>query len=203
MKKLLTFLFLTQCVALFGGDVFYKASGYYRESVNSSDFTDTNLYVLNPTFSPDKATVLAVPAMFRKHDGTNVREMTVAEKDALDIDATGLREAKFDEVFSKTLALEEALTFTWEAKVFKLNNAYQDKWVNIYTFSKDGLITYPKIISTEDGTTHQLDDHADVTSFVGTGLAVAEAFYAGDDQYFIDIKNATNWSDLQAIVDTR
>lgn len=106
-------------------------------------------------------------------------------------------------ILNKTVELEEALTFTFETKVFKLNNAYQDKWMNIYTLSGDGLITYPKNVSDVNGLNHALDDHTDVTNFVGTGLATAEAFYAGDDAYYVSIDSATTKAEIDAVVDTR
>lgn len=126
-------------------------------------------------------------------------DTTVQDHDTLE----SYKQSKRDDIITKTVKLEEALTFTWESKQFKLNNAYQDKWVNIYTFSGNGLIAYPKVISDTNGLTHNLDDHADVVSFVGAGLATAEAFYAGDDGYFTAIDAATTKAEVDAVVDTR
>jgi len=70
-------------------DVYEKATGKYLESQNTPDFP-TEDWAINPLFSPDKATVLAVPDHYRKWDsGTNtISEMTQAEKDATGVPLT-------------------------------------------------------------------------------------------------------------------
>jgi hypothetical protein len=107
------------------------------------------------------------------------------------------------EIKDRTAELEKDLTFTYATHEYHLSASYQDKWVNIFTLSDAGLIVYPKAISSVDGLLHDLNDHAEVTAFVGAGLAAAEAFFATDDQYFIDIDAATTLEAVDAVVDTR
>jgi hypothetical protein len=203
MKKLITLTLLALTSVLHADDVFVKASGQIARGNNPDQFSDTNLYVWQPSYWGGRSTVLAVPAIFRTFDGTNVREMTTAEKDALDIDATGLRQAKLAEILAKTQSLVDNATFVWETNTYGLGLQYKINWLGIALADEKGILSFPVIITDLSNAQHQLDDSADVTSFFGASVASVQALWYSDDTMIDQVNLATDWSGLQAVVDNR
>ncbi len=60
-------------------DVIHKTTKVHKRSVNTSDFPTAD-YVINPTFSPDEATVLAAVPLYRKITGSDVSVMSAGEQ---------------------------------------------------------------------------------------------------------------------------
>ncbi len=60
-------------------NVIHKTTKVHKRSVNTSDFPTAD-YVINPTFSPDEATVLAAVPLYRKITGSDVSVMSAGEQ---------------------------------------------------------------------------------------------------------------------------
>ena len=162
-------------------------------SIGNSDYQTTGTQELKTV---PNSVFDGTPKRLLKWDGS-----TVVKKTSLDI--LGENKAiRMSEVDAKT----QQLIFngvTHDSNTFSMSLTAQGNWNTIKTMSDAGSVVYPMNVTTKDNGEYTFSLKADFDAFADAAYAFAKGYVDSGRALKISITNASDQSELDAILDNR
>ncbi len=178
------------------GSVINRTTYEYLESVNSPSYPTADWL-----HNPDVSALASVPREYWIVDGSEVREMTAAEKDSGHLSAHKAEkcaaiDAKTDELIAQG--------FVYSDKTFSLSANAQKRIMGIHQVRDDASLSYPvKWNTIDDADALELADSAAVHSFYLTALGTYRGHVDGGTSLKDQVRAASTVAAVDAITDSR